>query len=330
VWRVLAFFAVVAVLASACSSNSPAVGPDPGVDSATSAVPVTQVLDRRVVVRVGTVATIESAPLQLALNRDEFSNNGVAVRPVPIVSGRTAVTGVINGSIDVGYAPATDVIQAFGSGLDLRILLAGPRSAEPGHVALVSREPGATSLTRLPPGTIAVPAQSVLSELALRIQAAEADMAPNHFEFLALTPAESLEALANEQLVGAVVDEPYLRAAVHDGAAVLGRPLRELGLDLQLGYWFTSVDALRNKRQAINRTAQVLREVNADADDFTGSISTIAIEEAGLSETGTPKNLVQPLWDPTPDPTSLEQTAQLLNSYGLIPAIPDLDQLTNG
>lgn len=290
-------------------------------------MPVTEVLDRRVVVRVGSVASIESAPLHLALGRDEFSNNGVAVRPVPLGSGRAAVTGVINGSIDVGYASAAEVLSAYASGLDLRILVAGPRLDEPGHIALVSNEPAATSLETLPRGTIAIPAQPILGELALRIQMAESELNPRRFDFAQMTHEETLAALEAEEIVGALVAEPYLRAAVHSGGKVLGRPLRQLDLDLQLGYWFTSVDALRNKRQAIARTAEVLRQTYNDAGDFTAAVSAIAVDEAGLAGRDVPANLVLPRWAPALNATSLERTAQLLASYGLIEAIPDLDKI---
>ncbi len=323
---VAAVIAMLMVLA-ACSGGSQSSDPATDVGGVSSTVPVTQVLDRRVVVRVGSVATVESAPLHLALGGDEFSNNGVAVRPVPLGSGRAAVTGVINGSIDVGYASAAEVLSAYESGLDLRILVAGPRLGEPDHIALITREPTATSLTTLPRGTIAVPAQPILSELALRIEMAAARMGLRHFDFVAMTHDEALTALEAEEVVGAVVAEPYLRAAVHEGATVLGRPLRQLDLDLQLGYWFTSVDALRNKRQAIARTAEVLRQSYANANDFTRALTAITFEESALADEDIPNTLLLPKWGPRPDPTSIERTAQLLASYGLIGAIPDLDKL---
>ena len=288
-----------------------------------------QILDRRVVVRVGAPASVETAPLHLAINREEFTAAEVAVRAVPVEDGQAAITGVIAGSTDVGYAAATDVIRARAAGIDIRILVAGPRLGEPSHLALVTTVPTRTRLSGLPAGEIALPSQAVLAQVALELASADAELPENHFEFTQPTHAETLAGLADGSVVAAVLEEPYLRAAVSEGATVIGRPLDDLDLDLQLGYWFTTDDALRNKRAAVLKTATVLALANDQAGDFSRALGTIAVSQAGdrIPET-TPPNLVQPSWGADPDATSLERTSELLIRFGLVEDRPDLTRIT--
>ena len=279
--------------------------------------------------RVGAPASVETAPLHLAINREEFTAAEVAVRAVPVENGQAAITGVIAGSTDVGYASATDVVRARAAGIDIRILVAGPRLGEPSHLALVTTVPTRTRLSGLPAGEIALPSQAVLAQVALELARDEAALAENHFEFSQPTHAETLAGLADGSLVAAVLEEPYLRAAVSEGATVIGRPLDDLDLDLQLGFWFTTDDALRNKRAAVLKTATVLALANDQAGDFSQALSTIAVSQAGdrIPE-ATPPNLVQPSWGADPDATSLERTSELLIRFGLVEDRPDLTQIT--
>jgi len=129
-------------------------------------------------ITIGLLPIVDVAPVQLAIVRGLFEQEGLTVSVEVVQGGAAAIPALVSGDLDIAYGNWVSFLLANQEGLELRAI-AGGVAAAPGFTELLARaDSGLEGNPRGLAGTvIAVNTLQNIGELAVRSTLAAADLA---------------------------------------------------------------------------------------------------------------------------------------------------------
>jgi NitT/TauT family transport system substrate-binding protein len=185
-----------------------------GEDSSTSAAaPKSAGAPEKARVKVAVLPTMDTVPLQLAIDSGYFKDEGIEVSTVLAASGADCVAKLIGGDVDFAFSSYTPFVLAKTKGADLK-LVADATSAAPGNAVVVTMPTsGVRSIKDLAGKRVAITAKFTMSHLLVESQLKVNGIESSSVNYVELPFPQMADKLAKGQIDAAFLTEPFLQQA---------------------------------------------------------------------------------------------------------------------
>ncbi|GGL31845.1 ABC transporter substrate-binding protein [Planomonospora parontospora] len=272
-------------------------------------------------INIGTMPVVDTAPLQIAMEKGLFKAEGLEVKPSVLAGGAEAIPKLKGGSLDISFGNYVSFFSATAKGaIDLKIVSDGFQSAPKTHVIMVPKDSPIQTVADLKDKTIAVNTKRNISTMLIRVAGKahniELDEDKNFAEF----PFPEMEgALKAGTVDAAQVVEPFgTFIAQNIGARVVWDTSQGPTADFPIaGYAATSEFVAANPKTvaAFQRAMSKAQELAADRANVVAVIpkyTKIPAAAAGSLAIGA--------FPTTLDATRLQRVADSMHEYGLLDA----------
>lgn len=272
-------------------------------------------------VRVADTAGMPSAFLQYGVNEGYFEAEGLDVTVDVSIGGAAAVPAVVNGETQFAGSNTVSAILAASKGLPITIVAAGTRTvadpAEDFARIVASTSSGVEDVSDLEGATIAVNTLENINDVVIMTLMEDAGADRTQVKFAEMGFSDMLPAVANGQVDGALLIEPFVTMALDQGAVEVASPYAESRADMMVGTYMTSEEYAAESpevveafQRGIDATGQAIAD---DPDAFRDALPEVTTIEPDLAG-----QINLPVWNATVD----EETLQFLNErmvrYGLM------------
>ncbi|GAA4672176.1 ABC transporter substrate-binding protein [Phytohabitans rumicis] len=314
--RLSALVAVVAVLVSACGSESD----DAGSTASTGPTAVT----------VGVIPIVDVAPIYLGIKQGFFSAEGLNVSLQTAQGGAAIVPAVMSGQYQFGFSNATSLLLADSKGLPLKVVSSGVASTgEPGKdfgAVIVKADSPIKSAADLAGKRVAVNTLKNINTTTVNEVVRQAGGDPATISYVELPFPDIVSAVAKGDVDAGQVVEPFLTIATGQGDRQVVSNYAGTDPNLTIGMYFTSKEyAAKNPKVVAGFTAAMNKSMEyatAHPDEARAILSTYTKIDATVQQ-----NLVLPKWPTTVDRDSVQLLTDLGTKDGLFSKQPDLDGL---
>ena len=317
------FFALAAitalVLTGCTDSDAPAGGDATEPDSGSSAelTPVT----------VGVIPIADTAAIYLGDAQGFFEEEGLDLTIETATGGAAIVPAVVSGDYQFGFSNTLSLMVAAGQGLDLQMVSAavgstGDTTKDMGAV-VTKADSGIASPADLAGKTVSSNSVGNINDTAVRHVVDESGADSSTIDFVEVPFPDAIAAVENDQVDAAFVVEPFVTSAIAAGLEVVTYAYADFDPNLDIAAYFAlnSVDAdLLEKFQAAMQKSLEFADANPDA-----------VREILATYTSTPAEVLAeitlPRFPTEMDRPSIEKLAAAAQSYGVLKAEPDFDNL---
>ncbi|MFC7644482.1 ABC transporter substrate-binding protein [Streptosporangium lutulentum] len=123
-------------------------------------------------INIGTIPVVDTAPLQIAVEKGLFKAEGLDVKLTTLAGGAEAIPKLKGGDLDVSFGNYVSFFSAAAKGaLDLKIVSDGFQSAPKTHTIMVAKDSPIQTVADLKGKTIAVNTKRNISTLLIRVAA---------------------------------------------------------------------------------------------------------------------------------------------------------------
>jgi NitT/TauT family transport system substrate-binding protein len=230
---------------------------------------------------VGPLNSASSAGLYYAQQQGLFAKAGLDVKIQPMTGGAAAVAATVGGAVNIGYGNTLTVIEAHAKQIPISLLAPGSlyQSQIPVAQLLVAGSSTIKTPADLIGMTIGVASLNDLAVLAIKEWIERGNVDPSRVNFIELPPAAALNALNANRVAAIILYDPYLGAALAQGAKVIAKPYDFIAPTFLISAWFVSNQWAAEHRDAALAFAKVLEQVtpyiNTHYDDLLPMISKV-------------------------------------------------------
>lgn len=260
---------------------------------------------------VGPLNSASAAGLYYAQQQGLFTKAGLDVKIQPMPGGAAAVAAAVGGAINIGYGNTLTVIEAHAKQIPISLLAPGSLYQTQIPVAQLLVAAGSTIKTPedLIGMTIGVASLNDLAVLAIKAWIERGNVDPSKVNFIELPPASAFNALNANRVAAIILYDPYLGAALAQGAKAIAKPYDFIAPTFLISAWFVSNQWAAQHRDAALAFDKVLEQVtpyiNTHYDDllpmiskFTGvSVENLAKLPKAIVPTSMRSVVLQPVID---------------------------------
>ena len=200
--------------------------------------------DTETSIRVGVLPIADVAPLYLGIAKGFFRREGLAIQPVPSLSGAVTLTAVASGDNQLGYGNVVSLLLANAHGIAVEGVANGSQTfgdrAHQAGVLMVGANSPIQSLRDLQGKVIAVNQINGLLDLTLKTMLSRSGVDVAKVKFIELPPPSVAAALKDGRVDAIMTTDPFLAQAKADGDRAILRPLDEFAPKLTLGVYYAS------------------------------------------------------------------------------------------
>lgn len=190
---------------------------------------------------VGIVPTPDMAALLYARSQNEFAKAGINLDVQNMQNGGAIIAAAAGGSVQIGYANAYTLIQAYQRGIPLKLIAPGSLylASAPTIRLLVAADSTIASAKDLAGKTIGLPLINDLTGLSLVAWLTREGVDPASVKFFESPPNLMVAALQSHRVDAILIFDPFLSAAESAGAKSIGTPFDAIGRSFIVSAWFT-------------------------------------------------------------------------------------------
>ncbi len=279
---------------------------------------------------VGLVPVIDIAPFYLGIKHGFFSAEGLDVTPQLIQTGATVVSGVVSGSLPIGFSNTTSLVIAASKNIPVQIISAGVSAGTGDYAGLLVKANGPIkSVKDLAGKRIAVNGLKNVGSLTVNAALEANGVDISHITYIEVPFPNMGTALVRNQIDAAWVVEPFVSAnkAANNGTHLLIQTYMSLPAHYPVAAYFVSqayrsghADVVAKFQRAI---AKALDYAQAHPDEVRQVLPTYI---KGITPQAA-QHLVLPEWSSNPYPDLIKWTADHALKYGYITTEPDMSKL---
>ena len=283
-----------------------------------------------------TVADTAGAPLNfLTYGQQEgyFEEAGLELEISASAGGATVIPQLVGGDLDVAGSNVVSVLIGAAEGLPLRMVAGGTSTSEDPEqdfsALMVPADSPATGIADLQGQRVAVNTLRNINDIVLGAMLEDAGLAPDSVEFVELPFPDMAAAVAQGDVAGALLIEPFVTTAEQQGLKIIGRPYSDLKPGLQIGTYVMSEQGVQERPEVaeaflegVQATAEAIEQ---DPDAFRAALPEIGDLDPQLAA-----DVRINLWQGGTDTESLELIQDLMVDYGLIEEPVELDEIVVG
>jgi NitT/TauT family transport system substrate-binding protein len=228
---------------------------------------------------VGPLNSGSAAALYYGVQQGLFAKAGLDVKIQPMQGGAAAVAAAVGGAINIGYGNTLTVLQARAKQIPVSLLAPGSlyQSSAPVAQLLVPHD----SILKAPQDfigkTIGVASLNDLTVLAIDAWLEHGNVDPAKVNFVEVPPAGAIGALNTNRVASITLYDPFLGAAIAQGAKVIATPYDFIAPNFLISAWFVSNQWAADHRDAALTFARVIEGatpyVSAHYDELLPMIS---------------------------------------------------------
>lgn len=205
----------VLLLASATLAGCGALGDDSSSNNNNQGSGGAPGTPEKASIKVAVLPTMDTVPLQLAIDSGFFKEVGLDVTTVTAASGNDCVTKLVSGEVDFAFSSWTPFFVAKAKGAGDIKLVADATASAPGY-AVVSTMPNSSikTIQDLPGKRVAITAKLTASHLLVQAQLKAAGLDPNGVQYIEMPFPQMAPALQAGQIDAAFLVEPFIQNAV--------------------------------------------------------------------------------------------------------------------
>ena len=271
-------------------------------------------------VHIGTVPAEFGAQVYYALEMGFFKKNGLEVTIDPFTSGGAIASAVASGALDVGVSDTVSMISAHAHGLPFVYLAPGVISTTPAPLFAIVVPPNSTirEAKDLNNKTFGINAIQNISQVPTEFWIDKNGGASKSVKWVEIPFQATLPALAQGRLDVALLTEPFVTQAAHDGYYIMEMTKNTLAPVFLGGGWITSKDWLAKNPGTASAFMAAMAETATWANhNASGSADVLA------KYTHIPLPVVQKtrryLVTEKFDPSIVQPVIDACAQYGIIP-----------
>lgn len=211
--------------------------------------------------RIGALPTDGFAEAYYADDMGFFSKAGLAVEISSFHNGGEISAAIVGGSLDVGVSSPISLANAYLRGIPLVYIAAGNlySSAAPAIGFCVAKDSPLKTAKDFEGKTISVNGYKDPTHLSILAWLTKNGADASKVNVTELPAAEAGQALSRGTIVGAVLPEPFLSAAIASGdARFFAKCFDAIGNGIMLGGWFTTADWVKKNPALAKRFVSVI------------------------------------------------------------------------
>lgn len=272
-------------------------------------------------IKVGTIPVVDVAPLHYAIEQGYFKEEGLEVETVVQPNGQAAVTGIMNGSLDITFSTYAATFTAQSQGVaDFKIVADG-LAAKANHLMVVATPNSSVKkATDLPGKKIAITAKNTFTDLAPMAVMKVQGIDYKEIDWIPMALPDMLGAMTKGDVDAAVVVEPFVTMAMKEAGAVpvldaASGPTAELPMSgyIAVGGAGKFASSSPNTIAAFQRA---MAKAHSESGDRT-KMEPMFVKYARLDE-NTAKLVTISTYSTRLEPNRIQRTANLLEEFGAI------------
>lgn len=274
-------------------------------------------------------ATLTVAPLAgpdvvglyYAQQQGWFKAAGLDVVIQPVTNGGAGLSALIGGSVQVAYTNVFSLAVAHSKGVQVVIIApgAGYHTASPVSRVLVPGDSTITTLKELAGKTVAVPLIGDMNTLGLYSLLEKAGVARTDVHFIELPPSTIVSSLQAKRVDAGAVYEPFLSAAMAQGARSLVKPYDGVAQTFLIVGWTVDRTWASANRAQVLAFANVLNRGNQYGNAHYKELAPMIADFSKMPVDVLGK-LAYPTVPPTLAPALIQPVIDLAARYQAIPA----------
>jgi NitT/TauT family transport system substrate-binding protein len=331
--RLLAIFAVLALLLGACSPGSKEEATDTADSEAAGAEGCAT--EGLTTVKVATLGIYTDAALTWAEERCYFADAGIAIEVVVVPNPPATIAALTGGEVDVAYAPSIPVVRAFVAGAPVLALAAadGYDQASIDKYGALLDDTGIfmaeaiESAKDLEGRTVAVPARGAQLEVTTAYAVLQAGGDPAKVNFVALDLANMIDAVKAGEIDAAALVSPFTLAAAEAGLVDAGITAVDFFGPGAVGIWTTSGPAMEEKGDLLRAFRNAVHQSNAEATANPSEFWEVASRVTGVDLATFEANDISYVFPTEVTTADFDKVADKLLALGFLEAKPDLSTI---
>jgi NitT/TauT family transport system substrate-binding protein len=267
--------------------------------------------------RIGALPTDGFAEAYYAADNGSFAKAGINAEISSFHNGGEISAAIVGGSLDVGVSSPISLANAFLRGIPLVYIAAGNvyNSAAPTIGFCVAKDSSLRAAKDFEGKTISVNGYKDPTHLSILAWLARNGADPSKVNVTEVPAPETGQALARGTIVGAVIPEPFLSAAISAGyARLFAKCFDAIGNGIMLGGWFTTADWVKKNPDLAKRFVAVIYETarwaNANRDQ-----SGLILQKYSRITDATLHSMTRVAYATSLAPAMINPTLQLAAAY---------------
>lgn len=303
-----------------------------GAAAAASAGPAVFAAPATTKLRIGTNPILDSAPMYAAIKNRYFAAEHIEADIVPGVGGAVAMPAVAAGKLQIATSNIVTLILAANQGIGFKIITggAGVGAGVPNEMCalMVRKGSGLESGASFEGKRVAVNTRNNINWLALRMFVDGRGGHSERVHILEIPFPQMADALLNDRVDAATVNEPYASAAMAGAGGkleIIAWPFSEALPNSMISCYAAMGDYISAHAETI---AAVSRAYNRGIDWVHENLRKPAWDELVAGYTRLPEKRVQsllaiPAYTKTVSPADLERAGKAMERYGVLQKMPD-------
>jgi len=273
-------------------------------------------------VRVSRIPIAPYVPMDLAMARGWFKDEGLDVTVGAVAGGAVTMQGLISNSLDLIYASLDTAIKAKAAGFDV-VIVSNNNNAQmqkPDAAALVVRkEAGITNLKQLEGKLVLVGNLQNVNWAYTREAMVKAGGDPNKARFSELPFPQQVDAVLNSRADAASTTEPFTTIGLGtDKIAVLSYMFVDVQPGLNIAGWIARTNWVKENPQTVASFRKVLQKaidlLEGDAEERTKAITQFT----ALKDEALLKRITLDKWTTKLDVADLQKQVEVYHRHGMI------------
>ncbi len=277
---------------------------------------------------LGLVPTADAAPIFVGIQQGFFKDQGLNLKTSRADSGGVILTGVVQGSYDVGFIATPPAIVAASKGLPL-VDIAGNAAVDtksPGNFGVVvKKDSPITTYADLIGKTVSTNSLGNLLDLCLRSVLTKANVEPSGVKIIELPFNQVAPSLAQGQIDAGSLVDPFLAGALSTGNFRSIGDMCAQGLPDKstLSSFVASKQTVSGKSDLIQRFTRGLQRAQAYLNDNPDAFAQIIPTFTQIPPDAAAK-LGKSVYDSQIDRASYTQLTELMARLGQIKSASDV------
>ncbi|MFD1824382.1 MULTISPECIES: ABC transporter substrate-binding protein [Mumia] len=280
-------------------------------------------------IKVGVIPIVDTAPIWLGKEKGFFEEEGIDLEITTTTGGAAAVPGVVSGDFDFAFGNVVSLMVGADQGLPLEFVANGTSSAgkEPDFGAVLVPEDSTIQTPKdLVGKTVSVNNLKNIGDTTVRHAIEQDGGDPENVKFVEVAFPDAPAALAKKQVDAIWVLEPFMSAALADGARVVTYNYLDMSPQLDIAGYFTTTQYIKENEDLVERFTRAMNKSLDYAGDNEQEVRDIVGTYTKIDE-ATRGKMVLPVFRSEFDRESMELLGAAAVKYGTLEKEPDLDAL---
>jgi NitT/TauT family transport system substrate-binding protein len=280
--------------------------------------------------KVQETAGVPSAFVGFGIDKGIFERHGLRVELEATQGGAATLPALVNGDIQVAGSNVVSLLLGASQGLPIQAIAPGTSARGAGQedfgALLAGPDSGVAEAQEFEGKTIAVNTLDNIAEVVVKAALEQEGVDPSRLELIEVPFPDMAPAMERGDVDGAFSIEPFVTTSVRDGAEIVNYSYVATEPDMQVGGYAVSERFAEEDPETVDgfkaAVAETAEYVTSHQDEFRRFLSQEAEISPQLAE-----RIVLPQWTTDLNVRSLENTAELMQRYGLVDEPVDVGQL---